>query len=92
MVHFMKHVVIPMIVETHPNFCVQIPIMPQSGIMIVTTLVTTNLRGREKNISDVGHRRSISPTILLVEYLKYRWIYQNPSVAAVEVIACARPR
>lgn len=28
----------------HPSFVVQIPIMPQSGIMIVTTFVTTNCK------------------------------------------------
>ncbi len=30
------------IVKAYPNLVVQIPIMPQSGIMIVTTLVMTN--------------------------------------------------
>ena len=31
--------------EAYPNLVVQMPIMPQSGMKIVTTLVTTNCNG-----------------------------------------------
>ena len=31
--------------EAYPNLVVQMPIMPQSGMKIVTTLVTTNCHG-----------------------------------------------
>jgi hypothetical protein len=48
------------------------PIIPQSGMRIVTTLVTTNMR--------------------FVLIFQYRWMYQNPSVDAVDVSAWESPR
>ena len=51
---------------------VQRPIMPQSGIIIVTIFVTTN--------------------IFFVLIFHHFWMYQKPSVLAVDVIACASPR
>lgn len=51
------------VIATYPNLSVHMPIIPQSGIRIVTTLVTTNY-GNDQDC--YNHRIEVEQTIFFV--------------------------
>jgi hypothetical protein len=76
--------------DTDPSFSVHIPIIPHSGIKIVTTLVTTNCNV-DGQINE-NAKTNVTHTIFFVLIFQCLWMYQKTRVLTVEVIACDKPK